>query len=214
MMHRNFLALATTAGLLALAAAPAGADYQRIKDPTGTVLGANGGVVYGPGTDGRPYEFGLCNQGGPAPFTYGYLYGDPNRHWNPNYSDPTKSAPPSGSDFSGMFSPYGGGTDTTCSGDGPTVTTGNASAIQAHSATISGTVKPNGVATNYWWQYGLDTTYGSQTGTDYAGDGHGVKSVSRPIGGLLPGQTYHYRLVANSAAGRTLGPDKTLTTTS
>jgi NHL repeat len=39
-----------------------------------------------------------------------------------------------------------------------------------------------------------------------------VQSVTQPIAALVPGTTYHFRLVATNAAGTTHGPDQTFTT--
>ena len=45
----------------------------------------------------------------------------------------------------------------------PTATTGSPSNQAQSSATVAGTVNPNGVDTNYYFQYGTTTAYGSNT---------------------------------------------------
>lgn len=45
----------------------------------------------------------------------------------------------------------------------PVVTTGNSNGVTTTGATISGTVDPQGQTTTAYFQYGADTTYGSQT---------------------------------------------------
>jgi hypothetical protein len=89
----------------------------------------------------------------------------------------------------------------------PAVTTGNATAITPTSATVNGTVNPEGASTNYYFEYGTTTSYGSQTSMAGAGSGTGDVKVSTSIGPLVPDTTYHYRVVATNSAGTTLGAD-------
>ena len=103
-------------------------------------------------------------------------------------------------------------TFTTSAANAPLVTTGAASGIGAKTATLNGTVNPNGASTTYWFQYGTTSSYGLQTGTHGAGSGTSGRSVSTGISGLVAGTTYHFRLVAQSSAGTTDGQDQTFTT--
>ncbi|MEZ4527451.1 MAG: hypothetical protein R2941_16140 [Desulfobacterales bacterium] len=93
----------------------------------------------------------------------------------------------------------------------PSVSTGSASAVTSGSATLNGTVNPNGAATNYHFEYGLTTAYGTNTSTASAGSGTGIVSVNANISGLSAGMTYHYRLAAVNSEGTTLGSDQTFT---
>ena len=45
----------------------------------------------------------------------------------------------------------------------PTVITGPVDAVGATTATVSGTVNPNGTATTWYLEYGKTTTYGTKT---------------------------------------------------
>ena len=103
-------------------------------------------------------------------------------------------------------------TFTTAAATAPVVVTGAASVITAKTATLNGTVNPNGASTIYWFQYGTTTSYGLQTGTGGAGSGTSAHSVSAGISGLVAGDTYHFRLVAQNSAGTTNGQDQTFTT--
>jgi len=96
----------------------------------------------------------------------------------------------------------------------PTVTTGSAISITSGSATLNGTVNPNGKKTTYYFEYGTTTSYGLTSGTNWAGAGSGTSdvSVSATITGLSPNTTYHYRIVATNSAGTSYGSDQTLTT--
>jgi hypothetical protein len=94
----------------------------------------------------------------------------------------------------------------------PIVTTGSASAITQSTATVSGTVNPNGRRTTYHFQYGTTTAYGSSTSEASAGSGKSNKTVSATLSGLVAGATYHFRLVATNSAGTSYGADASFTT--
>jgi hypothetical protein len=96
----------------------------------------------------------------------------------------------------------------------PAVTTGPAGAVTEQSATLSGSVNPNGVSTAYWFEYGPTTAYGSNTLDADAGSGTGAVAATATLGGLSPATTYHYRLVANNSGVSTKGADQTFTTAS
>jgi hypothetical protein len=97
----------------------------------------------------------------------------------------------------------------------PQVATGSASA-GATSATLNGTVNAIGAGTTYWFDYGTSTAYGSQAPLPAADAGSGTADapVSATATGLVPGTTYHYRLVAHGPGGTTVGSDQTFTTAS
>jgi hypothetical protein len=94
----------------------------------------------------------------------------------------------------------------------PTVSTGPAQGVTPTSATITGTVNPNGQSTTSSVQFGTTTGYGLQTSPRSVGSGNTDQSVSAELTGLRPGTTYHYRVIATSASGTTVGEDRTFTT--
>jgi hypothetical protein len=94
----------------------------------------------------------------------------------------------------------------------PTVATGSASNITATSASVSGTVNPNGQQTYYYFQYGTSTAYGGATANTSAGAGNAAVAASAPLQGLQRRTTYHYRLVATNATGTSYGADRALKT--
>ena len=94
----------------------------------------------------------------------------------------------------------------------PAATTGAATAVERTTATLSGTVDANGAATAYRFEYGTTAAYGLQTAERPAGSGTEPVAVEAPIATLSPSTTYHYRLVATSAAGTARGSDRTLRT--
>ena len=95
----------------------------------------------------------------------------------------------------------------------PTVASAAATSITPTSATLNGTVNPNGQATGYYFEYGTTAAYGFQTVSASAGAGTTNVPATSNVTGLQPGTAYHYRLVAVSAGGTSLGSDQTLTTT-
>ena len=96
----------------------------------------------------------------------------------------------------------------------PTVNTGSATSVTETSATLNGTVNPNGSSTTYYFQYGTTTSYGENTSSTSAGSGTSNVSAIEPVSGLTCNTTYHYRLVATNSWGTSNGSDKTFTTSS
>jgi hypothetical protein len=94
----------------------------------------------------------------------------------------------------------------------PLATTGAATTVTAISATLGGTVNPQGLPTSFHFEYGTTTAYGSSTASQQAGTDSANHSVSQAASGLLPSKLYHYRLVATNASGTTAGADATFTT--
>jgi len=95
----------------------------------------------------------------------------------------------------------------------PVVTTSNATSISYKTATLNGTVNPNGYAASYHFEYGQTTTYGNYTLTTSAGSGASAVPVSYSITNLRPITLYHYRIVATGYGESVYGNDKTFTTT-
>ena len=92
--------------------------------------------------------------------------------------------------------------------------TGSVTALTTNSATLTGSVTPNGLPTLGWFEYGLTASYGSQTPAQDAGGGVAPASLSAALDGLVSGLTYHYRMVATNLGGRVCGPDQTFMTIS
>ncbi len=75
-------------------------------------------------------------------------------------------------------------------------------------ATLNGEVRPVGVQTNYYFEYGTSAAYGSKTAEASVGSGGEFVAVSAPLAGLAPSTRYHYRLVATNSRGTTVGEGK------
>jgi len=95
----------------------------------------------------------------------------------------------------------------------PDVTTGSASSIQRDSVEVGGQVEPAGEdVTSCVFEWGETTSYGNSENCAEATPYAAAKSVSAELIGLAPGSTYHYRLVAENAAGPNWGGDGEFTT--
>ncbi|MBI4765385.1 MAG: fibronectin type III domain-containing protein [Deltaproteobacteria bacterium] len=95
----------------------------------------------------------------------------------------------------------------------PIVSTGSATLVYwSSSATLNGTVNPNGLATTYVFQWGRTTSYGNDTAVTSVGSGTINNAASAKISGLRSYTVYHYRLVATNSAGTTYGADKNFKT--
>ena len=94
----------------------------------------------------------------------------------------------------------------------PSVQTGSAQAVGADLAVLTGSLDTKGRATTWWFDYGTAASYGKSTSSKSAGSAAGAQKVSATLTGLTPATTYHYRLVAKSDAGTTVGADETFVT--
>jgi hypothetical protein len=76
--------------------------------------------------------------------------------------------------------------------------------LRLESLRALGYVTPHGFDTHYYFEYGPTVAYGSKTVEGDAGSGGsgggGTSIVAGDLVGAQPGDTYHYRLVAKSAA--------------
>src|SRR5258708_11828710 len=82
-------------------------------------------------------------------------------------------------------------------------------ALPISAATLNGTVNPNGLAPTTYFQWGGTTNYGSFTATNPWPPVNLTVSVT--LSGLVPASTHHFRLVASTSAGTTLGGDMSFT---
>lgn len=88
----------------------------------------------------------------------------------------------------------------------PAVVTNIAAAVTASSATLHGTVNPNGLPTDYHFEYGntpMSLTF--STPVVSAGSGSAPVDVSADIAGLLSDTNYFFKVVAISSGGSVSG---------
>lgn len=92
----------------------------------------------------------------------------------------------------------------------PDATSGTPTNVVSTSATINGSVNPDGVAATYQFQYGTSPSYGSVTPAvpTPAGSDHTIHDFAATLEGLAPESIYHYRILATNANGTTYGADE------
>jgi hypothetical protein len=98
----------------------------------------------------------------------------------------------------------------------------SAPTVGSSGVSFSGIVNPNGLATNAYFQYGLDARYTNlgasgpvydhHTRAQSVGGDFTSHSVTASVSGLVPNAIYHARLVATNKKGTTFGPDVQFTT--
>jgi len=96
--------------------------------------------------------------------------------------------------------------------DLPRVDSTFANAIGQTTAHLAGSVAARASSTSVSFQYGPSPAYGQTTGAFPIGSDLLPRDVGADIGGLAPGTTYHYRIVATNEVGTTFGPNQTFTT--
>ena len=76
--------------------------------------------------------------------------------------------------------------------------TGPATNVTTSTATLNGSVNPEGAPVNVSFQFGKDTNYGSSTPAQKIGVSNSATPFSANLSGLAPGTTIHYRAVITS----------------
>lgn len=95
----------------------------------------------------------------------------------------------------------------------PSVSTTMASGVTSSGGTLNGTVNANGASTTVTFEYGISDAYGTSVPASPSPvTGTSNTAVSYTVSGLLPGTTYHYRVVAANSEGTTNGENRTFTT--
>jgi hypothetical protein len=104
-------------------------------------------------------------------------------------------------------------TFTTAACPPPTVVTGAASSVGVVSATLNGTVNPNGFGAIGNFQWGLTTSYGNTTPSQVLGSGSSPVAIGGgTISPLTCNTLYHFRAVGSNPGGSVFGSDATFTT--
>ena len=98
-------------------------------------------------------------------------------------------------------------------GSQPLLTVASVTGLGSTTATLNGTVNPNGAATIAWFAYGVNTDHDSTVALTLSpNNGSAAQNVSATLTGLSPGTTYRYYLTGINAAGNYDTPDYTFTT--
>jgi len=99
----------------------------------------------------------------------------------------------------------------------PVLTMRAASLSSSNAAILRAAINPNGLVTQYRFEYGPTTAYGTSLPlpdgkiSSHLYTDHEISQATYT--NLQPGTTYHFRLVASNALGTTYGPDQTFTAT-
>jgi PKD repeat protein len=110
---------------------------------------------------------------------------------------------------------YGNDSVFTSLNDVPTVSTLPATNITKTSATLNGTVNPNGATATVTFEYGITSAYGSTiNATPYSVSGNTTWSETAALTGLDSNTVYHYRIRAVNSLGTSYGADVAFTTLS
>ena len=95
------------------------------------------------------------------------------------------------------------------------LSTGPAQGTTPTTATLTGSLTPDGVDAHYYFQWGPSSSYGNTSpappGID-AGAGKEAVTAETDLSGLAPNTTYHYRLIGEDQYGSTDGEDARFTT--
>jgi hypothetical protein len=93
----------------------------------------------------------------------------------------------------------------------PSIDEAYTSGLTGESVTLNAEINPNALAAIYRFEYGTTPAYGERApeGEGTAGAGASDVLVSQQLSGLVAGTLYHYRVVAKSAGGETVGADHT-----
>ena len=96
----------------------------------------------------------------------------------------------------------------------PTVGNQAASFVTANSATLDGAINPEGIGSEYHFEYGPSTSYGESVPVPdrHLGADFEIHEVELHLQDLLAHTTYHFRIVARNSAGTTYGEDKVFNT--
>jgi hypothetical protein len=97
----------------------------------------------------------------------------------------------------------------------PDAFTKPATNVDPSSATLNGTIRPDGIAaSSLQFEYGLSSSYENTIAasmTEVPGN-TAEASVTADLTALEPNRTYHYRFVASSVSGASVGEDETFVT--
>jgi len=93
----------------------------------------------------------------------------------------------------------------------PSIAGVSGAGVDGH-ATVDATINPNGSPTSYSVVYGTTPAYGGSSSTLTLAATATAQPVAVPLGGLTPGTTYHYAVVATNNAGSTMSADQSFAT--
>ncbi len=109
-------------------------------------------------------------------------------------------------------SSFGHDSTFTTGADSSPVNTLDATNVSTNSARLNGSINPEGIQSDYFFEYGTDSNYGNVTTTRSVGSGSEHVDVGEDINGLLNNTTYQYRVVSIRGEDTIAGGNVTFTT--
>ena len=94
----------------------------------------------------------------------------------------------------------------------PVISADRTLAVSTSSAELRAKVNPEGLATDYSFQWGPSEAYGHSTPLTAIGEDRSEHALATVLEGLVPGQTYHWRIVASNESGERESEDHAFTT--
>ena len=104
-------------------------------------------------------------------------------------------------------------TFTTAPPTPPVVNTGPSSEVTQTSVTLTGRVDAEGLQTSYEFDIGTGTAGEGAKLFGNAGQSTRTETIAVSLAFLIPGTTYHYRIIATNTDGTSYGQEQTFTTT-
>lgn len=100
-----------------------------------------------------------------------------------------------------------GGYNTT---GAPLVTTNGPAYTSANSAVLNGSINPNNLQTQFWFDFGATQDFGQRTSIQTLNAVSSWQLVAGNLSGLENGKTYYYRIVAQNNSGINRGETRSL----
>jgi hypothetical protein len=91
----------------------------------------------------------------------------------------------------------------------PAAITLPATSVTSTGAVVNGIIRPNGLRTTFWFEWGTDTGYGTRSSTKLLLSNVVEANTNALVTPILPNITYHYRVVATNLNGMITGQDLT-----
>ena len=121
---------------------------------------------------------------------------------NNNYNNNSNSSNSSnGNNSSGGYNTTGA----------PLAMTNGPASVSANSAVLNGSINPNNLQTQFWFDFGATSSFGQKTSVQSLNAGNSWQLVAGNLSGLETGKTYYYRVAAQNNSGTSFGEIRSFT---
>jgi plastocyanin len=195
------------------------ATTDEVTEPTPTTATLNGTIKPEGNTTEYHFEYGTTSVSEHVTSTVTLGFADFGSH---HVSAALAALTPGTKYHAELVAVYGAANTTVLGGErtfitapsAPAVATGPATSPNETEATLEGSVDPEGEATEYFFEYGANSSYGQATAVKSLPADNLNHPVTMRLAGLTPGTEYHFRLVAKNSVGSRAGGDHTFVTAS